>query len=44
MMLTTAVAAHVIARAAARSGAPLWKGTLLDERPVDLTPPLDTPR
>ena len=35
MMLTTAVAAHVIARAAARSGAPLWKGTLLDERPVD---------
>jgi multicomponent Na+:H+ antiporter subunit G len=39
MMLTTAVAAHVIARAAARSGAPLWKGTLLDERPSDLTPP-----
>ena len=40
MMLTTSVAAHVIARAAARSGAPLWKGTLLDERPVDeLTPP-----
>lgn len=44
MMLTTAVAAHVIARAAARSGAPLWKGTLLDERPVDLTPPVETPR
>ena len=39
MMLTTAVAAHVIARAAARSGAPLWKGTILDERPDDLTPP-----
>ena len=44
MMLTTAVAAHVIARAAARSGAPLWKGTLVDERPIDLTPPADTPR
>ena len=33
MLLTTPVAAHVIARAAARSGAPLWKGTLVDERP-----------
>jgi multicomponent Na+:H+ antiporter subunit G len=44
MMLTTAVAAHVIARAAARSGAPRWKGTLLDERPVELTPPGDTSR
>jgi multicomponent Na+:H+ antiporter subunit G len=33
MMLTSAVAAHVIARAAALSGAPLWKGTLIDERP-----------
>jgi multicomponent Na+:H+ antiporter subunit G len=33
MMLTSAVAAHVIARAAALSGAPLWKGTLTDERP-----------
>jgi multicomponent Na+:H+ antiporter subunit G len=44
MMLTTAVAAHVIARAAARSGAPLWRGTLLDERPADLTPPADTRR
>jgi multicomponent Na+:H+ antiporter subunit G len=31
-MLTTGVAAHVIARAAALSGAPLWKGTLYDER------------
>jgi multicomponent Na+:H+ antiporter subunit G len=44
MMLTTAVAAHVIARAAARSGGPLWKGTVLDERPVDMTPPADPPR
>lgn len=33
MMLTTAVAAHVIARAAARTGAPLWEGTSIDERP-----------
>jgi multicomponent Na+:H+ antiporter subunit G len=33
MLLTTAVAAHVIARAAARTGAPLWTGTLIDERP-----------
>lgn len=33
MLLTTAVAAHVIARAAARSGARLWDGTLVDERP-----------
>jgi len=32
MMLTTAVSAHVIARAATLSGAPLWKGTT-DERP-----------
>jgi multicomponent Na+:H+ antiporter subunit G len=45
MMLTTAVAAHVIARAAARSGVPLWEGTQLDERPVDqITPPADTHR
>jgi multicomponent Na+:H+ antiporter subunit G len=35
MMLTSAVAAHVIARAAALSGAPLWNGTVIDERPVD---------
>jgi multicomponent Na+:H+ antiporter subunit G len=35
MMLTTAVAAHVIARAAAMTGAPLWKGTLIDERPSE---------
>jgi multicomponent Na+:H+ antiporter subunit G len=36
MLLTTAVAAHVIARAAARSGVPLWDGTLVDERPRDM--------
>jgi multicomponent Na+:H+ antiporter subunit G len=38
MLLTTAVAAHVIARAAARSGAPLWEGTLIDERPREMDP------
>ena len=37
MLLTTAVSAHVIARAAARSGAPIWKGTLVDERPPHMT-------
>jgi multicomponent Na+:H+ antiporter subunit G len=35
MMLTSAVAAHVIARAAALSGSPLWKGTIVDERAQD---------
>jgi multicomponent Na+:H+ antiporter subunit G len=40
MMLTSAVAAHVIARAAALGGAPLWQGTLIDERPVE-TPARD---
>jgi len=34
MMLTSAVAAHVIARAAAMTGAPLWEGTKVDERPA----------
>jgi multicomponent Na+:H+ antiporter subunit G len=33
MMLTSAVAAHVIARAAALAGSPLWEGTRIDERP-----------
>ncbi len=33
VLLTSAVAAHVIARAAARGGAPMWKGSLVDERP-----------
>ena len=37
MLLTTAVAAHVIARAAARSGTPIWKGTQVDERPSHMT-------
>ena len=33
MLLTTSVSAHAIARAAARSRVPLWKGTIVDERP-----------
>jgi multicomponent Na+:H+ antiporter subunit G len=37
MLLTTAVSAHVIARAAARSGAPIWSGTIVDERPQHMT-------
>jgi multicomponent Na+:H+ antiporter subunit G len=37
MLMTTAVAAHVIARAAARSGAPMWPGTRVDERPQEMT-------
>jgi multicomponent Na+:H+ antiporter subunit G len=37
MLLTTAVSAHVIARAAARTGAPIWKGTMVDERPQRMT-------
>ena len=36
VMLTTPVSAHVIARAAAQTGAPLWVGTIVDERPVDV--------
>jgi multicomponent Na+:H+ antiporter subunit G len=43
MMLTAAVAAHVIARAAALGGAPLWKGTLIDERPSDPSHPHPPP-
>jgi multicomponent Na+:H+ antiporter subunit G len=45
MLMTSAVAAHVIARAASFGGAPLWKGTRVDERPsrarhaVDAPPP-----
>jgi multicomponent Na+:H+ antiporter subunit G len=32
MLLTTSVAAHVIARASYLADVPLWKGTVLDER------------
>ena len=35
VMLTTPVAAHVIARAAALTHVPLWEGTTVDERPAD---------
>jgi len=35
IMLTVPVSAHVIARAAARTGAPLWIGTTVDERPIE---------
>lgn len=31
LMLTAPVAAHMIGRAAYRTGAPLWKGTVVDE-------------
>jgi multicomponent Na+:H+ antiporter subunit G len=41
MMLTTAVAAHVIARAAALTGAPLWTGTRIDERRPRAESPAD---
>src|SRR5690606_32189077 len=40
IMLTTPVSAHVIARAAARTGSPLWVGTLVDERPFDESGPV----
>lgn len=36
VMLTAPVAAHVIARAAAQTGSPLWVGTKVDERPVEV--------
>jgi multicomponent Na+:H+ antiporter subunit G len=42
LMLTTPVAAHVIARAAALTQAPLCESTVLDERPV--APPDTTDR
>ena len=42
LMLTTAVAAHVIARAAALTGAPLWEGTSIDERPSASTRSTDS--
>lgn len=36
VMLTTPVAAHVVARAAALTDVPLWQGTVVDERGEDL--------
>ena len=41
IMLTTPVSAHVIARAAASTGSPLWVGTLVDERPVEPLEPAE---
>jgi multicomponent Na+:H+ antiporter subunit G len=41
VMLTTPVAAHVIARAAYLTGVPLWKGSVVDERPPDRPGPGD---
>ena len=38
VLLTTPVAAHVIARAAYLADVPLWEGTVLDERRRDLDP------
>jgi multicomponent Na+:H+ antiporter subunit G len=35
VMLTTPVASHVVARAAALSDVPLWSGTVLDDRRED---------
>lgn len=43
LMLTAAVAAHVIARAAAMSDTPLWEGTIVDERPRRPESPPDEP-
>jgi multicomponent Na+:H+ antiporter subunit G len=43
VFLTTSVGAHVIARAAARGGAPLWEGTVVDERPPDTRTPVEPP-
>jgi multicomponent Na+:H+ antiporter subunit G len=43
VMLTAAVSAHVIARAAALTGTPLWKGTLIDERPAENSGGQDSP-
>lgn len=36
LMLTTPISAHVIARAAAECGVPLWEGTAVDERPAEM--------
>jgi multicomponent Na+:H+ antiporter subunit G len=42
ILLTTSVAAHVIARAAYLADVPLWEGTVLDERGRNLHgPPRD---
>jgi multicomponent Na+:H+ antiporter subunit G len=44
IVLTTSVAAHVIARASYLAEVPLWDGTVLDERGHDLHGALESPR
>jgi multicomponent Na+:H+ antiporter subunit G len=44
IVLTTSVAAHVIARASYLAEVPLWHGTVLDERGRDLQRPPDGER
>jgi multicomponent Na+:H+ antiporter subunit G len=41
LLLTTSVAAHVIARASYLADVPLWDGTVLDERERDLHQAVD---
>jgi multicomponent Na+:H+ antiporter subunit G len=42
VMLTTPIAAHIIARAAYLTGVPLWKGSVVDERPPNPPEPSDS--
>ena len=44
IVLTTSVAAHVIARASYLADVPLWNGTVLDERGRDLHRPPENER
>lgn len=44
VLLTTPVAAHVIARAAYLAAVPLWDGTVLDERRQHAEPHQEAPR
>jgi multicomponent Na+:H+ antiporter subunit G len=44
IVLTTSVAAHVIARASYLAEVPLWDGTVLDERSRDLHGALESER
>jgi multicomponent Na+:H+ antiporter subunit G len=43
VLLTTPVAAHVIARASYRADVPLWDGTVLDERQPARAPAVEEP-
>ena len=43
LLLTTSVAAHVIARAAYLADVPLWQGTVLDERGRNLHGAIEEP-